>query len=140
MVVPILFMKNTSLIAQLLGIEEMVVVSFTEQSDALLVKVRPAWKGARCSRCRESIGRRPVGRSAPRHWRHLDIVGTTVILQYRLRRVKCPNCGVVLEAVPWSDDLTSDYTKQFEEEAARVSDSLHGHSALLGTISSTLSS
>lgn len=129
-------MKDTALLAQLLGIEELVVESFAEQPGALFVNVRPAWKAARCSRCGASSGRIRAGRRVARRFRHLDIVATQVILQYSVRRVRCPNCSEVLEAVPWSDDVASDYTKQFEEEAARVTGSLHRHCDLLNTIGS----
>jgi transposase len=39
---------------------------------------------------------------APRHWQHLSLWGLPVVLHYRPRRIRCPNCGVKREAVPWA--------------------------------------
>lgn len=124
-------MKTTEFLATLLDIDDMVVKSFADKSGALVVNVRPAWKAPHCSQC-GAAGRTLAGRRVARRWRHLDIVGTQVVLQYGLRRVMCPECSEVLEAVPWADDVTSEYTKQFEQEAARVADSLPGYCELLG--------
>jgi len=64
------------------------------------------------------------------------MVGTPVILQYDLRRVRCPNCSDVFEAVPWANSPESPYTKQFEEEATRVAGSPRQYCELLGALRS----
>jgi transposase len=57
---------------------------------------------------------------APRWWRHLDLGGVRIHLEYRIRRVNCPSCGVVVEAVPWSDDPHSRFTTDFEESVGHL--------------------
>jgi transposase len=52
-----------------------------------------------------------------RCWRHLDLAGTRTVFQYRLRRVDCPRCGVVVEMVPWAE-AGSWFTHDFEQTAA----------------------
>ena len=37
-----------------------------------------------------------------RSWRDLSLRHLPVVLQYRPRRVRCPRCGVRVEAVPWA--------------------------------------
>lgn len=37
-----------------------------------------------------------------RRWRHLDLGTQRLWLVYRIRRLDCPDCGVVTETVPWA--------------------------------------
>jgi len=37
-----------------------------------------------------------------RTWRHVPVWGIPVTLTYRPRRGKCPRCGVIVEAMPWT--------------------------------------
>lgn len=113
-------MKTTEFLVTLLNLDDTVVESFADEHEAFIVKVRPAWKAPHCSQCGASTGRPLAGRRVARCWTHCDIMGTPVVLQYRVRRVMCPECGEVLEAVPWANDVTSEYTKLLEQEAARV--------------------
>src|SRR3954447_14993473 len=50
-------------------------------------------------------------------WRHLDLGGQRCYLVCRLRRVKCPDCGVRLDAVPWAR-AGSRFTRAFEDVVA----------------------
>ncbi len=67
----------------------------------LEVEVRPrAHTRAKCSGC---------GSAAPgydtleqRRFEFVPVWGIAVFLVYAMRRVSCPNCGVKVEAVPWS--------------------------------------
>lgn len=54
----------------------------------------------RCSRCRRSVG--AVYDRSTRRWRQLDLVLVRCTLRAEVRRVDCPCCGVVAEAVPWA--------------------------------------
>lgn len=134
-------MKTIEFLTTLLRLDDTVVESFADDYEAFIVNVRPAWKAPRCSQCGASTGRPLAGRRLARCWTHCDIMGTPVVLQYRLRRVMCPECGEVLEAVPWADDVTSEYTKQLEQEAAHVAGSTPSYCELLhATRSSVLHS
>ncbi|MBZ0110893.1 MAG: ISL3 family transposase [Thermoanaerobaculia bacterium] len=79
------------------------------------VAVRPQWKLPRCGRC----GRRAPGydRCSLRHWRHLCLGKTRMMLTYAPRRVQCPLCGVRVESIPWADG-GSRFTWAFEEMVA----------------------
>lgn len=69
---------------------------------ALLIEVRARHRSrAHCSGC----GRRCAGydHQFERRWQFVPLWGIAVYLVYAPRRVNCPRCGVVVEAVPWAD-------------------------------------
>jgi transposase len=70
-----------------------------------------------CPRCgwhtRWRYDRRPVAST----WRHLDFGATMVLLRAQLRRLDCPTCGVVTEAVPFARHRAG-FTRDFEDVAA----------------------
>lgn len=106
-------MRVTSLLKKLLGIEHVLVTGFDIEDEALVIDVRPSWRKPRCSCCEKRRGRYDTLK--PRRWRHLDFGGVHVYLRYGLRRVSCPDCGVVAEKVPWCDTTTARFTTRFEE-------------------------
>jgi transposase len=63
-----------------------------------------------CSGCGQ---RRPgYDRLKPRRFRFVPLWQIAVVFVYALRRVNCPNCGIVVEQVPWSrgkSRLTTSY-------------------------------
>jgi transposase len=50
-------------------------------------------------------------------WRHLDLGGQRCWIACWLRRVRCPDCGVRVEAVPWAR-AGSRFTRDFEDVVA----------------------
>jgi transposase len=85
--------------------------------EVVVAWVRPkAGVACRCSRC----GRRCAGydiSAKPRRWRGLDLGATQVCLQATTRRVRCPEHGVVVAAVPWARP-GSRFTAAFEDTCA----------------------
>jgi len=49
-----------------------------------------------------------------RRWRHLDLGEAKLWLTYEIRRVSCPDCGVVTEDVPWARPRAR-HTRDFED-------------------------
>ena len=85
--------------------------------DRIIVGVRP-WKsrGLRCPVC----GRRCECYDAspePRLWRAMDVARSMCFLEYRTRRVSCPDHGVLVESVPWARHRAR-FTRDFEEWVA----------------------
>ena len=109
-------MRATTLLTKLMGIHNMLVGGFETEDGKLVVHVHPTWSTPRCSWCNRkgSIYDVHHGRS----WRHLNFGGVHVILRYDLRRVDCRKCGVVVEHVPWNEDVESRFTADFEEQVA----------------------
>jgi transposase len=55
--------------------------------------------------------------SKPRRWRAMDLARSMCYLEYRVARVKCPEHGVRVEAVPWARHKAR-CTKDFEDWVA----------------------
>lgn len=79
------------------------------------VEVAPLWRKPRCGVC----GRRaPLYDRRPlRWWRHLVVGARVVQLAYAPRRVRCKQCGVRTEQVPWGASA-SRFSWAFEEWVA----------------------
>jgi transposase len=50
-------------------------------------------------------------------WRHLDLGGLRCVIECRLRRLYCPGCGDLYEAVPWAR-AGARHTRDFEDLTA----------------------
>jgi hypothetical protein len=70
---------------------------------------------APCSSCGQVCRR--VHDRAWRRWRHLDLGGQRCHVEYQLRRVRCPDCGVWVEALAWAW-AGARHTRDFEDLVA----------------------
>lgn len=75
------------------------------------VTVRPKARLLACP-CGKRV--RAVYDRRPRRWRHLDLAGAKLWLVYEIRRLDCPNCGVVTEDVPWARPVAR-HTRDYED-------------------------
>lgn len=106
-------MQITTLLARILGLKGTRVLGCEFREDGLFVDVAPSHRVGRCSGCFCRV-RQVYDARDDRAWRHLDLAGLRVRLRYRLRRLRCPRCGVLVEAVPWAE-TGSWFTREFEE-------------------------
>ncbi len=110
-------MRATTLLRQLLDLNQTCVTDFELTPLGLVADVRPTTSQPRCgmcgTRCRSWKERRT------RRWRHLDFAGMRVELRYAIRRANCKRCGVQTELVPWADP-SSPFTRDFEDTVARL--------------------
>lgn len=108
-------MRATTLLRQLIGVTDLFVGSVEVFGTDLCVGVAPRWRKPRCGRC----GKRAPGydQAPERRWRHLGLGSTRLWLCYAPRRVKCSDCGVKTEQVPWAP-ARSRFTWDFEEMVA----------------------
>jgi len=105
-------MRATTIFRNILQIPRTVVWSVDFGPLGVVLQVTPTTRIPRCSGCGFRV---LAGYDArPRTWRHLDACGMQVLLRYRLRRVDCPRCGVVVEMVPWAEPR-SGFTRDFED-------------------------
>jgi transposase len=88
-------------------------VSFDHEG--VVVDVAPTTTIPRCSGCGCRV--RDIYDGRERRWRHLDLAGMKLALRYKLRRVECARCGVLVELVPWAEP-GSWFTFDFEEHVA----------------------
>ena len=100
-----------------LSLAHTVIESVRIEGDRIVIGVRP-WKrhSLRCPAC----GRRLECYDAspqPRLWRAMDLARSMCFLEYRPRRVACPEHGVLVESVPWARHR-SRFTRDFEDWVA----------------------
>jgi transposase len=105
--------------ARLLGVERAVVesVSYDEGTDELIVSVS-LWRRerGRCGRCRRVCSRYDAG-DGPRRWRTLDLGTTRAYIEAAAPRVRCPDHGVIVAAVPWARHGAG-HSRAFDDQVA----------------------
>ena len=77
---------------------------------------------ARCSGCQQVAP--GYDQLAERRFAFIPVWGFLVVLLYRMRRVECKTCGIVVEAVPWASGkhhLTNAYMQFLAHWARRLS-------------------
>lgn len=112
-------MRDVSLWREVLGVEKTVIerLVFDEDADLLVAHVRPTSRARwRCGVC----GRRCAGYDTGegrRRWRALDLGAMRAVLEADAPRVRCPEHGVVVAAVPWARH-DAGHTYAFDETVA----------------------
>jgi len=71
-----------------------------------------------CSRCGQIGTHLEIHDRRVKRWRHLDLGSSRCVIEAELRRLRYPDCGVHLEAVPWARP-SSPYTRDFEDVVVR---------------------
>jgi len=104
--------------ARLLGLERAVVESVeVDDNEQVVVAVRPHYRERdRCGICGCRAPGFDLGEGR-RRWRALDFGTTIVWVEADAPRVKCPEHGVVVVAVPWARH-GSRFTTAFEQQVA----------------------
>lgn len=113
--IPLTRVRTTKVLRMLLGIQGIFVTGVSLGEGSLVLDVRPTKRKPRCSECGRRRATSGVGRE--RMWRHLDLGGIKTKLRYSIRQVKCPQCGVRVERVPWARP-GSRFTLLFENQVA----------------------
>ena len=112
-------MRQPIVWARLLGVAAMVIerVEWDDEESVVVVSARPrAGAKGRCGRCDRRCGAYDRGEGR-RRWRALDLGSVKAYIEAEAPRVKCPEHGVVVAAVPWARH-GSRFTKSFEQQAA----------------------
>jgi transposase len=107
--------RATTLFSTILGMKHTRVDAVAFDEEGVIADVAPTTTIPRCSGCFCRVDAVYDGRT--RLWRHLDLAGMRLVLRYRLRRVNCPRCGVLVELIPWAEP-GSWFTRDFEEHTA----------------------
>jgi transposase len=110
-------MRVTTLFKRLLRLEgaRVVAVELVGEPGAERVVVdlaRPARRWLRCPRC--GFRTRASYDGSLRTLRHLDVLRTPCLLRLEVRRLACPDCGVVAEELPFARP-GSRFTRAFED-------------------------
>jgi transposase len=89
-------------------------VSFS--GEGVVVTVRLRRRRRVCGGCGQ-IGPLEIHDRRVKRWRHLDLGAGRCTVECELRRLRCPDCGVRLEAVPWARPGAA-HTRDFEDLVA----------------------
>ncbi|WP_458860431.1 ISL3 family transposase [Mycobacterium adipatum] len=92
-------MRVSTAFNRLLQIPGASVVDVSIGDHVVEVTVRPKTRLLTCP-CSKRV--RAVYDRRRRRWRHLDLGTKRLWLIYRIRRLHCPDCGVITEDVPWA--------------------------------------
>ena len=108
-------MRATTALNRMLRLPGAWVIDLSFGGEGVIVTVRLRAKRPACSGC----GARGLGVKEHRtkSWRHLDLGASRCYVECRLRRLYCPGCGDVYEAVPWAR-AGAPYTRDFEDVVA----------------------
>lgn len=107
-------MRVTTAFNKLLRLQGATVRGVAFAESGVVVRVAPRRRRAACSECGQLA---PVHDRSRRRWRHLDLGGTRCELESEIRRVRCRDCGVRVEAVPWARPRAR-HTRDFEDVVA----------------------
>jgi transposase len=106
--------RVTTAFNKLLRLPGASVVGVTFGAEGVVVAVRLRRRRSRCSGC----GRKaPIHDRSTRRWRHLDLGAQRCHLEGEIRRVRCSECGVKVEEVPFARPGAR-HTRDFEDLTA----------------------
>jgi transposase len=107
--------RVTTAFNRMLGLAGAWVRDVAFGSEAVIVTVCLRAKKPVCSGC----GARglKIKEHRQKRWRALDLGGLRCVIECRLRRLYCPGCGDVYEAVPWAR-AGAKYTREFDDLVA----------------------
>ncbi len=108
-------MRVTTAFNRLLALQGARVIDVLFAGEGVIVRVALHRRRAACSVCGQVCRR--VHDRAWRRWRHLDLSGQRCLIEYQLRRVRCPDCGVRVEALEWAR-AAARHTRDFEDLTA----------------------
>jgi transposase len=110
--------RVTSAFKRLLRLSGASVVDVCFGAEGVVVTVRLRRRRRVCALCGQTGRQLEIHDRRLKRWRHLDLGASRCVIECELRRLRCPDCGLVrLEPVPWARP-GSPYTRDFEDLAA----------------------
>ena len=110
-------MRASTLLRRLLDLPGITVRGFSLRDGRLDIDIALTRRRLECPLCGFSTRFRYDTRPAPSSWRHLDFGPNVVAVHAGLRRLRCPEHGVVVEAVPFARHRAG-FTRDFEDVTA----------------------
>jgi transposase len=109
--------RATTLLNKLLDLPGLNVSGVSFDGRRMLVEVRLRARRLACPLCPFTTRARYDTRPVSSYWRHLDFGTATVVVHAGLRRLDCPEHGVLVEAVPFAR-YRAGFTRDFEDLTA----------------------
>jgi transposase len=110
-------MRVTSAFSRLLSLPGVWVRSVGFEPDRVVVTVALRARRLRCPKCSYSTRHRESKQHHDSAWRHLDLGRWRLEVHARLRRLRCPVHGALVEGVPFARDGAR-FTRDFEDLVA----------------------
>jgi transposase len=108
--------RVTTAFNRLLRLPGAAVIDVSFGGEGVIVTVRLRRRRRVCGCCGQT-GRLEIHDRRLKRWRHLDLGANRCVIECELRRLRCPVCGVHLEAVPWAR-FGAHHTRDFEDVVA----------------------
>ncbi|HLW96504.1 MAG TPA: ISL3 family transposase [Solirubrobacteraceae bacterium] len=110
-------MRVTTAFKRLLRLDGASIVDVGFSGEGVIVTVRLRRRRRVCSQCGQ-VGRQlEIHDRRVKRWRHLDLGACRCFIDCELRLLRCPDCGVRYDAVPWARP-GAHHTRDFEDTVA----------------------
>jgi transposase len=109
--------RVTTAFKRLLRLPGASVLDVSLTSDGVVVSVRLRRRRRVCAQCGLTGRRLEIHDRRVKRWRHLDVGANRCVIECELRRLRCRDCGVRLEPVPWARP-GAHHTRDFEDIVA----------------------
>ncbi len=110
-------MRVTTAFKRMLRLPGASVIDVSFGAEGVIVTIRLRRRRRVCSRCGQTGRFLEIHDRRVKRWRHLDVGANRCVIECCLRRLRCPDCGVHLEAVPWARP-DAHHTRDFEDVVA----------------------
>jgi transposase len=109
--------RVTTAFNRLLRLPGAAVIDVGFGDEGVIVTVRLRRRRRVCSVCGQTGRRLEIHDRRIKRWRHLDLGSSRCVIESELRLLRCPDCAVHLEAVPWAR-AGAHHTRDFEDTVA----------------------
>jgi transposase len=109
--------RVTTAFKRLLRLPGASVVDVSFSAEGVIVSVRLRRRRRVCSGCGQTGRPLQVHDRRVKRWRHLDLGASRCIIECELRLLRCRDCGVRMEPVPWARPGAA-HTRDFEDVVA----------------------
>ena len=110
-------MRVTTAFNRLLRLPGASVIDVSFAAEGVIVTVRLRRRRRVCSSCGQTGSHLQIHDRRTKRWRHLDLGSSRCVIECELRRLRCRDCGVHPEAVPWARP-DARHTRDFEDVVA----------------------
>jgi transposase len=109
--------RVTTAFNRLLRLPGAAVIDVSFGTEGVIVTVRLRRRRRVCGCCGQTGRQLEIHDRRIKRWRHLDLGANRCVIECELRRLRCLDCGVHLEAVPWARP-GAHHTRDFEDVVA----------------------
>ena len=110
-------MRVSTAFKRLLRLPGASVVDVEFGAEGVIVTVRLRRRRRVCARCGQTGAQLEIHDRRVKRWRHLDLGASRCVIECELRLLRCRDCGVRMEPVPWARP-GAHHTRDFEDVVA----------------------